>query len=151
MNDKISNWRTKIFLWVGLPVIALIGLGMAGPDIAPAWQAKSGGGTPGTFTAVREDCGRRTCNLHGDFVAANGATRRPDVLIYGAPDGLTTDGTMPARDTGARKGVFAEGMGWSHLLIITGFALVGVLAAVAWVVLVVRTIRRRRRADTGPF
>ncbi|MCW3838806.1 hypothetical protein ONA70_01660 [Micromonospora yasonensis] len=144
MMDRISSWRTKFFLWVGLPVIAVLGLAFAAPDVVPAWRAKSGAGTDGTFTALREECGRRSCSWHGDFVPADGGAPRRDVLLYDAPDGLTTGGTAAARDTGAGKGVFSRDGGTTWLLV-TGFAAVGALAALAWVVLIVRTVRGRRR------
>ncbi|MFR9776075.1 hypothetical protein ACL02O_08440 [Micromonospora sp. MS34] len=144
MMDRISSWRMKFFLWVGLPVIAVLGLAIAAPDVAPAWRAKSGSGTAGTFTAVREECGRRSCTWHGDFVPAGGGAARNDVVLYDAPDGLTSGGTAAARDTGAGKGVYSTAGGNTWLLV-TGFAAVGVLAAVGWVVLIVRTVLGRRR------
>lgn len=143
--ERISSWRMKFFLWVGLPVIAVLGLAFAAPDVVPAWQAKSGSGTAGTFTAVREECGRRSCSWHGDFVPAGGGAGRKDVRLYDAPDGLTTGGTAAARDTGAGKGVFAT-TGGSTWLLVTGFAVGGALAGVAWLALIVRTVLGRRRA-----
>ncbi|MEU5788186.1 hypothetical protein ABZ754_10690 [Micromonospora purpureochromogenes] len=144
--DKINGWRTKVFVWIGLPVIAAIGLMMGATDLVPAWQAKGGSGTAGTFTAVNEECSRRNCEWHGDFVATDGGARRTDVILYDAPDGLAKGGTAEARDTGARKGVFST-TGGSMYLLATGLTLAGVVAAVAWVVIVVRTVRRRRTAD----
>ncbi|WP_319459701.1 hypothetical protein [Micromonospora sp. RTP1Z1] len=144
MLEKINDWRLKFFLWVGLPVIAVMGLAFAAPDLAPAWQAKSGGGAAGTFTAVSEQCGRRSCSWHGDFVADEGGAPRKHVILYDAPDGLAQGGTAHARDTGARKGVFATA-GGSTWLLVTGFTVAAALAAVGWVVLVVTTILRRRR------
>ncbi|MEV0806401.1 hypothetical protein [Micromonospora sp. NPDC050200] len=150
--DKINGWRTKIFVWIGLPVIAAIGLMLGATDLVPAWQAKGGSGTPGTFTAVDEECSRRNCEWHGDFVAADGGARRTDVILYDAPDGLSQGGTAPARDTDARKGVFST-TGGSTWLLLTGLTVAGLVAAVAWVVIVVRLIRRRRQADetSAPF
>ncbi|MBM0225629.1 MULTISPECIES: hypothetical protein [Micromonospora] len=142
--DRINDWRLKFFLWIGLPVIAVMGLAFAAPDLVPAWQAKSGGGVPGTFTAVSEQCGRRNCSWYGDFVADEGGAARKQVLLYDAPDGLARGGTAPARDTGAGKGVFAAA-GGSTWLLVTGFTVAAALAAVGWVVLVVTTVRRRRR------
>lgn len=148
MFERISNWRMKFFLWVGLPVIAVLGLAFAGPDVAPAWRAKSGAGTPGTFTAVREECGRRSCTWHGDFVPTDGGAVRRDVVLYDDPAGLTTGGTAAARDTGAGKGVYST-TGGNTWLLVTGLAVGGALAAVAWMVLIVWTVRRRRRPDEG--
>jgi hypothetical protein len=146
--DRINNWRMKLFLWVGLPVIAVLGLAFAGPNVAPAWQAKSGQGTVGTFTAVGEECGRRSCTWYGDFEAAEGGARRTHVILYDAPDGLAQGVTAPARDTGASKGVFST-TGGSTWLTVTGITVVGALAAVAWVVLALHTLitRRRDRAE----
>ncbi|MFE9691635.1 hypothetical protein [Micromonospora sp. NPDC005806] len=149
--STINGWRTKVFLWIGLPVIAAIGLMLSVTDLAPAWEAKNGGGTPGTFTAVNEECGRRNCEWHGTFVAAEGAARRADVILYDAPDGLTAGATAPARDSGARKGVFSAAGGSTYLLV-TGLALAGVVALVAWVVIIVRAIRgpRKRAEPSAP-
>ncbi|WP_143193951.1 hypothetical protein [Micromonospora sp. CB01531] len=143
--NTINGWRTKAFVWIGLPVIAAIGLMMGATDLAPTWQAKNGGGTPGTFTAVNEECGRRNCEWRGDFVATEGGARRSDVILYDAPDGLTAGATAPARDTGARAGVFST-TGGSTYLLVTGLTLGGVIALVVWVVIIVRAIRRRREA-----
>ncbi|MEU8296169.1 hypothetical protein AB0C04_02630 [Micromonospora sp. NPDC048909] len=149
--SKISDWRAKVLVWVGLPVIAVIGLVMGAGDLGPAWQAKGGGGTAGTFTAVQEECGRRSCTWHGDFVA-EGGEKRADVILYDAPDGLMQGATAPARDSGARKGVFST-TGGSTWLIVTGLSLAGVVAAVIWVVVILRAVRRRReqRAADGAF
>ncbi|MEU8259396.1 hypothetical protein AB0C02_02055 [Micromonospora sp. NPDC048999] len=143
--SKINGWRTKIFVWIGLPVIAVAGLIFGAHDLAPAWQAKNGGGTEGTFTAVHEECGRRNCEWRGTFVADKGGAERTDVILYDAPDGLTTGTTAPARDTGARSGVFSTAGGSTYLLV-TGLTLAGAAAAVAWVVIIVRAIRRRAGA-----
>lgn len=142
--SEISRWRTRVFIWVGLPIIVGIGV-VAARDLVPTWQARSGGGTAGVFTAVQEDCSRRGCTWHGDFVSAEGA-RRSGVILYDAPEGISRGGTTEARDTGARKGVFAKTAG-STWLIVTGLTLGGVVAAVVWVTIVLRTIRRRREAS----
>ncbi|WP_091200340.1 hypothetical protein [Micromonospora narathiwatensis] len=141
--NTINGWRTKAFVWIGLPVIAVAGLMAGATDLVPAWQAKSGGGTLGTFTAVHEECGRRNCEWRGTFVADEGDARRVDVILYDAPDGVTPGATAPARDTGARAGVFSTAGGSTYLLV-TGLTLAGVAAVVAWVVIIVRAIRRRR-------
>lgn len=147
--DKINGWQAKVFVWIGLPVIAAIGLMLGATDLAPAWQAKNGGGTAGTFTAVNEEHSRRNSEWHGNFVATDGGARRTDVILYDAPDGLTRGATAPALDTGARKGVFST-TGGSTYLLVTGLTVAGVLAVVAWVVIIVRKIRRRREAAQPP-
>ncbi|MCX4471501.1 hypothetical protein OOK41_14510 [Micromonospora sp. NBC_01655] len=143
MADGPAGWGMKFLLWIGLPVLALVGLAVAAPDVAPAWRARSGDGVAGTFTARYEECGR-ACTWHGDFVPDGDGTPRNDVIVYGEPDGLTSGAVVAARDTGARRGVFAARGGNSWLLF-TGLAVAGAVAAVGWVVMLVRAIANRRR------
>jgi hypothetical protein len=145
----LGSWRTAIFLWVGLPLIAVIGLVFGSVDVVPAWQAKGGSGTKGTFTAVREDCGRRSCSFYGNWKSADGAKSRTDVILYDEPDSLVVGGSTEAIDSGARKGVFATAGGWTYLLV-TGLTVAGAAAAVGWVFFLVRTVRRRRGRAASP-
>ena len=51
-------------------------------DLVSARQAHNGGGPAGTFTAEREECGRRSCSFHGSWAATDGGNairdrRRP--------------------------------------------------------------------------
>ncbi|MEV7805378.1 hypothetical protein AB0O28_20760 [Microbispora sp. NPDC088329] len=142
---NINGWRTKIFVWLGLPVIAVGGLIFGAFDLVPAWQAKAGNGTPGAFTAMHQECGRRNCTWHGDFATSEGGVQRTGVILYDEPDGLSEGKTVPARDTGARNGVFSAA-GGSTWLLLTGFVAAGAVAGVAWIVIVARSIRRRRPA-----
>ncbi|MEU7822608.1 hypothetical protein [Catellatospora sp. NPDC049133] len=139
---RIENWRAKFFVWIGLPVIAAIGLLYGTQDLVPAWQAHSGGGTPGLFTAMREDCGKYSCSFYGEWETADGRTRK-DVILYDEPDSMRVGKTVDALDTGARKGVFATAGGSTYLLIM-GFTLAGIAAAIGWVFVVVRALRRRQ-------
>jgi hypothetical protein len=146
---KLGDWRLKFFLWVGLPVIAAIGLLFGTADLAPAWQAKSGTGVAGTFTADREDCGRRSCSFYGTWVSADGNKTRTDVILYDEPGSLRVGGKTEALDSGARNGVFATGGGSTYLLV-TGFTVAGVAAAVGWVIFLLRTFRRRKAEPETP-
>jgi hypothetical protein len=146
--SKISDWRMKFFLWIGLPVIAAMGLLFGAVDLVPAWQAHGGGGTPGTFTAEREECSRRSCSFYGSWVAADGSAGRDDVILYDEPDSLATGRTTAALDTGARKGVFATAGGSTYLLV-TGFLVGGLAALVAWVFVLRNAWRRRRVPATA--
>lgn len=146
---KVSNWRTKVFTWVGLPVVAVAGLIFGSVDVVPAWKAKSGDGVVGTFTATREDCGRRSCSFYGTWTADDGSRTRTDVILYDEPDSLRVGGDTAALDSGARKGVFAKAGGSTYLLV-TAFTVAGVAAAVAWIVLLVRAVRRRRTGAQAP-
>jgi hypothetical protein len=133
----------KLFLWIGLPVIAVLGLVFGSVDVIPAWQARGGSGTAGTFTATREDCGRRSCSFYGTWVAADGSRTRKDVILYDEPDSLRVGGRTEAIDSGARKGVFATAGGFTYLLV-TAFTLAGLAAAVGWILFLVGTVRRRK-------
>jgi hypothetical protein len=145
-SSKIQNWRTTVFLWIVLPAIAIVGLWFGVQDVVPAWQAKAGSGTTGTFVAEREDCGRRSCSFYGTFTASDGA-KRTDVILYDEPGSLRVGGTTEAIDSGARNGVFATAGGLTYLLV-TGFVLAGVAAAIGFVVVVTRTVRRRKTATS---
>jgi hypothetical protein len=147
--SKISDWRMKFFLWIGLPVIAGLGLLFGAFDLVPAWQAHGGSGTAGTFTAEREECGRRSCSFHGSWAAADGSAKRDDVILYDEPDSLRTGATVEALDSGARKGVFATAGGSTYLLV-TGFVLAGVAALVGWVFVLRNAFRRRRDPAAVP-
>jgi hypothetical protein len=142
---KIDSWQTKVFLWIGLPAIAVIGLVFGSADLVPAWQAKGGTGTPGTFTAVREDCGRRSCTWHGDWVATDGSKTRSDVILYDEPEAMRAGTKTEALDSGARNGVFSTAGGSTYLLV-SGLTLAGLLAAIGFIVFLVKKIRGRGRA-----
>ncbi len=154
MNNppKQRHWRVSLFLWIGMPFIALVGFRFA-PDLPPAWQAQSGGGVLGTFTATEEECGRRSCDFVGDWTAADGSAERTNVVLYDEPDDLRVGGSTPARDTGATTGVFSTAGGYTYLLA-TAFVLGGAGCAIAWPIFLWRTFRdlwaRRRGVQAWP-
>lgn len=138
----------KFFLWVGLPFVVFIGFRAAVTDLVPAWQAHGGSGTVGIFTAEREECGKRSCDFYGSWVAADGSKRLDDIGLYDEPDSLIAGRTVEAVDTGAPENVFATAGGSTYLLL-TAFPLAGVAALVGWV-FVIRNAFRRRRAAAVP-
>ena len=142
--SKISHWRTKFFLWVGLPVLAGAGIMFGAFDLVPAWQAHNGAGTQGTFIAQREECGRRSCELYGSWSATDGSKQLADVKLNDGPDKVTVGQKIEAVDTGARMGVFAA-QGGSTYLFVTAFVVGGVAALVGWVFVIRNAIRDRRR------
>jgi hypothetical protein len=145
---KIEKWRTKVFLWFGLPLIAAMGLIFGIGDLVPAWQAHAGSGAHGTFTAERQDCNRRSCDFVGSWRAADGGGGRTDVRLYDEPDSLRIGGTTEAIDSGASKGVFSTAGGSTYLLV-TALVLAGLAAAVGWVFFLIRFFRGRREAAAG--
>lgn len=142
--SKISHWRTKFFLWVGLPILAAAGLMFGAFDLLPAWQVHNGAGTAGTFTAEREECGRRSCSLYGSWAATDGSEQRADVKLNDGPDSLGIGDTTAAIDSGARMGVFATADGSSYL-VVTAFVVGGLAALVGWIFVIRNAIRDRRR------
>lgn len=145
--------RIRLLLLAGLPIIAAGALALGGVDAVASWQAKSGGGVTGVFTADRQECSRRACNFYGPWTATDGSRHRPDVILYDAPADLTVGQSIATVDTGARKGVFTPGGGGSTYLITTVIALFGVVAATAWIVILLHsalTARSHRRANSSP-
>jgi hypothetical protein len=139
----------RFFLWIGLPAIAAAGIYFGSIDLMPAWKAHNGGGVVGTFTAEREECGRRSCTLYGSWKATDGSSDRADVILYDEPETLTGGRTTEAVDTGARSGVFATA-GGSMYLMVTGFLVGGIVALVAWVFVLRNALRRRRDTEAVP-
>ncbi|MGW4897820.1 hypothetical protein ACWEQL_37070 [Kitasatospora sp. NPDC004240] len=150
MSDSPTkrHWRMSVFLWIGLPFIAFVGLFKAVPELVPVWKAHSGSGVTGTFTAVREDCGRRSCDFYGNWKAADGTSTRTDVVLYDEPDSLRIGGTTAALDSGAAGGVFSAEGGFTYLLV-TAFAVGGLASAIAWPVFLWRTWQASRRRRTS--
>jgi hypothetical protein len=71
------------------------------------------------------------------------------VILYDEPGSLQVGGKTDALDSGARTGVFASGGGSTYLLV-TGFTVAGVAAAVGWVIFLLRTFRRRKAEPETP-
>ncbi|WP_459648328.1 hypothetical protein [Kitasatospora sp. Ki12] len=142
------HWRMSIFLWIGLPFIAFLGIAKAAPDLVPAWEAQSGSGVSGTFTVARKVCSHGSCDVYGGWKAADGTSTRTDVLLYDGADSLRVGDTAVALDSGAPGGVFATGGGSAYLLV-TAFAVGGLAAAIAWPVFLWRTWSSWRRGRTS--
>jgi hypothetical protein len=134
--------RLTVLLWVGLPVMAYVGV-LAAINLGPAVRAAQGQGTPGIFTGVREQCGRGSCTLFGDWVASDGRRTRVNVRLHGGPDSLGVGDSAPAFDTGDSDGVFANERDRRYVVLIAGMTLLGAAAAVGWIVFLVRTLHGR--------
>ncbi len=70
--------------WLVLvPVLALFTLPFLALEIGPSYEARFGG-TPGVFTAEREDCdGAGACRWTGQFRPDGAGDRRDDVRLLG--------------------------------------------------------------------
>jgi hypothetical protein len=132
--------RWYMFLWVFcVPVLLLFAIPMTVPSIGPAWSAKFGEGTPGTFTATSVEC-NRSCTWTGEFFADDRSVYRTSVSLGEGGDVHRVGQQVPAVDTGDRKRVFPPGGGWDWLLI--SFALILELVCTAfWVRWAFRRIR----------
>ncbi|GHH79360.1 hypothetical protein GCM10018781_57230 [Kitasatospora indigofera] len=149
MSDSPAkrHWRMSIFLWIGLPFIAFVGIAKAAPDLLPAWKAHGGSGVTGTFMAAEESCSHGSCDYYGSWKAADGTSTRTNVLLYDEPASMRVGGTAEALDSGAAGGVFSTEGGSAYLLV-TAFAVGGLAAAIAWPVFLWRTWRSSRRPRT---
>jgi hypothetical protein len=147
MLGRIDGVRRARFWRYVVPGFALLLLVFAVINLLPAWQAAHGGGATGTLTMQEQQCGRRTCVWHGEFVSDDGKTVRKNVVLHETVPDTTQAGTnFRARDTGDRDGVYLEegSQTWrGALLLAIGSG--GML--VAWTVwLVVMGVRRRKAA-----
>ncbi|WP_018348957.1 hypothetical protein [Longispora albida] len=147
MSESKTDWRTAIFMWAGLPLIAGLALFFGSQDLIPSWKAHNGDGKAGIFSATYEECKKRrrggtSCTLHGTWKADDGSATRAKVVLYDEPDTIPADGKVAALDTGAEDGVFAKD-GGSKYLVHTGIVLVGLLAAAGWIFYIVRFFRKR--------
>ena len=70
------------------------------------------------------------------------------MILYDEPDTLRVGGTTQAIDSGARHGVFATSGGSTYLLV-TGFSLAGLAAALGWGFFLYRTFRGRKPATAA--
>ncbi|WP_147280197.1 hypothetical protein [Marinitenerispora sediminis] len=82
-----------VLLFTLLPSGIAFGLGVT--EAPPAFAASRGQGTPGTFTAVRQECdstrGGPVCEWHGTFTSADGTVRIADAAV-GADTGVEAAG-----------------------------------------------------------
>ncbi len=138
----IENWRWKIFLFVGLPIIGVAALVIGGMNVGPAFEAANGGGTPGTYVALSEKCRKRSCTFEGTWTAADGSSTRTGVELLSEPDGMALGTKVPAVDTGADAGVFGPDSKM-HLWYAAVIA-IGLAALAGWVWVIVRAVRKRR-------
>ena len=126
-----------IVLWIwriAVPILAVAFVPLLVSDLGPSWSARFGSGTPGTFTAVYEECRRtgragQSCAWRGDFSSEDGGAVRHGVVLAGADDADRAGRSAPALDTGDPYYVFPRNGGWNWLIDIVVLVLVlGVVA-----------------------
>jgi hypothetical protein len=125
-------------------VVAVFILFFAVQDIGPSWRARFGeSGTPGTFTAMEEDCsGRGGCSYWGEFVSDDGSIVRRDVILGSGHGDVTVGDSTLAYDVGDRAAVYPPGGG--HDWIFVTLLLMGsVLFLGAWIWFVALLALRR--------
>jgi hypothetical protein len=108
-GDGFAVVKAPFFLFV-LPVVAVILFGGMLTMLVPEMRVAYGHGDPGTFTAERVHCTKGKfswCKWQGDFIAADGRTRRNDVLITGiGTRDLKRGGRIQAIDVGSSSDVY---------------------------------------------
>ncbi|MBQ1076240.1 hypothetical protein KBX06_24230 [Micromonospora sp. C31] len=148
--------QTGRYLLVGVLVIALGALSVLGiwqsfGELRPSWQAATGHGTEGTFMPERMHVIGRGGDRQwrGTFVSTDQTIIRPDVALDSPPDRIQIGLAVPARDTGAQRAVYGEGIPLAAVrnlatlaLITLGWGLTG------W--LLVARLRRQPRSPSAP-
>ena len=108
-DDGLEATQAPFFRFL-FPVIAIILFGGMLTMLVPEVRVALGHGDPGTFTADRVYCtsGKgRWCKWQGDFIGADGRTRRNDVLITGiGTRDLKRGGRIQAIDVGSSSDVY---------------------------------------------
>ncbi|MEU1359754.1 hypothetical protein ABZ356_07920 [Micromonospora zamorensis] len=109
--------QTGRHLLVGMLVIALGALSVLGiwqsfGELGPSWRAVTGRGTEGTFMPERMHAVGRGGDhqWRGTFVSTDQTVTRPDVALDNPPGRIRIGLAVPARDTGARRVVYGDGM-----------------------------------------
>lgn len=146
MSAVATKFRERFWasiFWVLVTATMLLCLCGGGSGLAPAWRARFGDGTPGTFTATRLEC-RKACFVYGDFAADDGGVRKTDVMLLDGPRKMSPGSTERALDTGERVAVYSTSGGPS-LVWALAFTAGGVVLAAFMVYVGVGEVRRRRR------
>ncbi|MEZ0076136.1 hypothetical protein [Planotetraspora sp. GP83] len=134
----------------GLVVATVAGLALlflSVPNIAPAFRAARGDGTPGVFTAEQVSCvqhpGHEACSWSGTF---RGPAGQRDVSLYGADrDALRPGQQVRAIDVGRPNLVYGPGGSREWI-----FVLVLLVAGCALLVPLARTLSRGRTTRGRP-
>ena len=110
------------------------------------WAATHGHGTPGTWTATRQDTESRMIRWYGDFIPAGGGPVRHNVPLEGYVDPDHGNGTVPAA---YRSGTAYRLPGSAQWLALTFIATgpIAMAAFMAW--LVIEQWRQWRRPTYG--
>ena len=146
--NRKERRRDAIFRFGVLPAILVLVLAVSVWVMGPAWAAKLGHGTRGTFTAELCVKQKGVCNWHGTFVSDTGTDQRNNISIGDGATITSTGQQIPAIDTGLPTEVFPAdgGMDWLYSSIV---ALISGLCLILWAVKVpIATVRRRRRPAT---
>ena len=126
--------------WFGVPVLAAMAVWSSGTGLPGSWDAAHERGTPGTFTALRKDCGK-ICSFYGDFVSDDGSTRFHDVLFEDRGI-LAVGDQVEAIDSGTRGPTVVYALHGSRTWIIVVLLITtGALALVCWGLALLNALR----------
>jgi hypothetical protein len=136
---------------VAVPLFAAFLLITSVEDSGPAWSAKTGHGTPGTFTIDRCDRGKQGCSWTGTFVSDDGWTVLTDVGLADGHRETHVGQRIRAVDTGGDTVVYPAG-GGSDWLDDTVAIAASICTLVVWtVVMLTRILRRRRKTPAADW
>ena len=146
--ERRKRRSDAIFRLGVLPAFLVIVLAVSVWVMGPAWAAKLGHGTRGTFTAVLCVKQKGQCNWSGSFVSDTGTDQKNNVTLGDGAAITSTGQQIPAIDTGLPTEVFPAdgGRDWLYSSIV---ALISALCLILWAVKVpIAEVRRRRWVPT---
>lgn len=132
------------FGWVFVPFIALFCLTIVVVSLPSTWAVATGGGTPGTFTAVRQECSpRRICSWYGTYASDDGRVQLPEVIFDDDPEGWAPGSTATVVYAGGTDpaAVYSAGERFSVAAVL-GFGALSLLSLAAWATALVYAVRR---------
>jgi hypothetical protein len=134
----------EIFVTWVIPLSMVVVLAFVIVDIGPAWAARFGHGTHGTFTAQHCQDRRGGCFWSGTFISGDRRDKRTEVGLGGGNNVTHVGQQVPAIDTGDRAIVYPANGG--HDWAWTTFGLVFSLAyLVYWATCMPGSVLRRAR------
>jgi hypothetical protein len=143
---RVGNRLGSGIVFALVPLFAVFVLTLSVQDIGPAWSAKFGNGTHGTFTADRCDRGKSGCFWKGTFVSDTGRTLRTDVGLASGDNVTHVGQQVEALDTGDRVNVYPAGGGWDWLYTMIFFVLSLTTLCIWTLIASIRVLRRLRAA-----
>lgn len=132
------------FGWVFVPFMALFCLTIVVVSLPSTWVVATGGGTPGTFTAVLQECSPRGgCSWDGTYASDDGRVQLPEVIFDADPEGWRPGSTATVVYAGGTDpaAVYLAGNRFP-VAVVLGIGALSFLSLAAWATALVYAIRR---------